>query len=279
MSFPGSQMTTSGTTTSIPASWMVMILPSLDRMDIFEYWKTACTPSATNTNPKPPTIKPLLEIGVCPNNKPADTSSGQWLAYRVNTGRYGMNSLTIKSPASVSSPRTGTQVVSEGVCSDQFNKAAGPSNGIFRVGLSNLKDGAANTLLLAERSASSETLAKPWEVTSKERQPQAYFGSAEDANGLGFNWAFMNNLDPNKDQTNIPSKINSNHPGLVIVGFCDSHSRTLRSDCDRLVYMQLMAPYDSDAGEYDTSNPPRAGIRNPASTKEIVPPLDESKIE
>jgi prepilin-type N-terminal cleavage/methylation domain-containing protein len=271
LSFPG---TSSSTSLGYAASWLVHVLPFMDRMDIYNFWKENIPKPYTGTTLNLPT--PLVQIGVCPNNQPADTSRGDWLAYRVNTGFNRPNPIATANPSQQQQYQITNQknfIVAEGVCNDQWNLNS------VKVGTSYIssKDGTSTTLLLAERSATTDTLANPWDK------------STYSAEALGFNWNGMNNLDPpTTGAAYMPSKkMSSNHPGGVIVGFCGGNHKFMKSDLDPMVYMQLMTPSDRDVGgtaPVDTTpTPTNVGIWDPTVTPingtiKFALPLDEAKI-
>ena len=92
----------------------------------------------------------------------------------------------------------------------------------------------------------------------------------------------MNNLDPPTTQLPLmlpATKMTSNHPGGVIVGFCGGNHKFMKSDIDPMIYMQLMTPSDREVGGAVRSNI-LLGIRDPRSllTPKLCLPLDEAKI-
>jgi prepilin-type N-terminal cleavage/methylation domain-containing protein len=282
--FPGFQLafpgTTSSTTLGYPASWVIHVLPFMDRMDIYNFWKENIPKPYTGQSFTLPT--PLVQIGVCPNNQPADTSKGDWLAYRVNTGYNRVIPNPVGSLTAIQITNRKNFIVAEGVCTDQWN----PNS--VKVGTSYIssKDGTSTTLLLAERSATTDTLANPWTWDKSSSSVSPYCFAVE---SLGFNWENMKNLDPpTTNAAYMPSKkMSSNHPGGVIVGFCGGNHKFMKSDLDPMVYMQLMAPSDRDVGGSDPVDniptPTSVGIWDPTVTPingtiKFALPLDEAKI-
>ena len=86
----------------------------------------------------------------------------------------------------------------------------------------------------------------------------------------------MDNLHPDQASSmntqKVTDAITSNHPGGVMTGFCDGHTRFLQTSIDKIVFMQLMTPNDRGAGEYDTSTPPVNGIRDPINADPLATP-------
>ena len=184
---------------------------------------------------------------------------------------------------------TNSQIISEGVSTDQ---AVLPGSGeqMVRVGLSYIssKDGSSTTLLLSEQSNSSKPLGTwtlpPISSTSYDEPDEQIYTDAGATSGgtilLGFDWAGMNNLDPATipDTMQVSQKTNSNHPGIVVVSYCDGHEATLRTDVDKLTYMQLMAPNDRGAGDLKTPNIATSGGIYWYGGKTLAPPLDEGSL-
>ena len=85
-------------------------------------------------------------------------------------------------------------------------------------------------------------------------------------------------MDPNNPNSasaiqNPTQKIFSNHPGGVVVSFCDSHQYFLKSDVEPVIYMQLMCPFDRNVYISATD----IGIKDPLNLANPVPPLDETR--
>jgi prepilin-type N-terminal cleavage/methylation domain-containing protein/prepilin-type processing-associated H-X9-DG protein len=283
--FPGyvtyTLVPTSGGAVPIKLNWVESILPQLERSDIYnrlieEFKKQASsgTPDYQDT---------YLKILVCPSNTPSDTSGRTpWLAYRANTGRNRANPKVMpSSPASdqLKAKIICNQLISEGVFTDQ---AAVPNKytqydgeQTVRVGLSYIssKDGSSTTLLLSEMST-SDTPMSDWKLpNSAVEQDDTIYPP-----NLGFNWQGMDNLKPQTVAIpNTPAdKMKSNHPGGVVVSYCDGHQSFLKTDIDPSVYMQLMAPNDRNAGEVENATDINSGgIRSTYDNSKMIQPLDE----
>jgi prepilin-type N-terminal cleavage/methylation domain-containing protein len=279
-------------------TWWISILPHLGRTDLSDLWKDLSI-TADNTGggtaPGDNTVAGNLipglymRIAICPSySPPSDKDS--WLSYRVNVGRMMANSF----PADTTS--ASSYIPAEGVFTDQcqdnrLTLTSANTEQIVRVNLDYIssKDGTSCTLMLAENAASVPPLnayafdgrwAPVLELpTATDGVPLAtvntstYYQKAHDATLLGFNWS---GLDPTftTTPTQTPAtKIYSNHPGGVVVSFCDSHQYFLRTDIDPVIYMQLMCPFDR--GVYISATD--IGIKDPAILTNLVLPLDESK--
>jgi prepilin-type N-terminal cleavage/methylation domain-containing protein len=278
-------------------TWWISILPHLGRTDLSDLWKDL---SIASTSPGDNTVTPNLipglymRIAICPSySPPSDKDS--WLSYRVNVGRMMANTLQGATASAAS------YIPAEGVftdqCQDNRLTTGSTPEQFVRVNLDTINkyDGTSCTLMLAENSASVPPLNAyafdgRWApILTSELPPTAdgvpfasvnastYYQAAHDATLLGFNWAGMDPSNPNltsTTQTQTPlTKIYSNHPGGVVVSFCDSHQYFLRTDIEPVIYMQLMCPFDH--GVYISSTD--FGIKDPAILTNPVLPLDESK--
>ncbi|MGD0383349.1 MAG: DUF1559 domain-containing protein [Thermoguttaceae bacterium] len=284
-------------------TWWVAILPYLSRTDLHDLWKDLTIPATNPDNPTPgdntiannPIPGIYMKVAICPSFSPPSPTDS-WLSYRVNVGRMMANE---------SYPSTTSQFISaEGVFTDQFQDdptLAAPEQ-VVRVSLSFIdsKDGTSSTLMLAENAASvppyyaynTHSQDGYWAPTpnpvakNPDGIPIASLGvatdytlaSIHDAVVLGFNWADMSPATPaavNQHQT-PNEKVYSNHPGGVVVSFCDAHQSFLRTDIDQVIYMQLMCPFDR--GVYDQANTSNPGIKDPiVGGTTLVRPLDDSK--
>jgi prepilin-type N-terminal cleavage/methylation domain-containing protein len=270
------------------AAWVVMILPGLDRMDVYKLWSDVTMPNNNPDNPVPgaPVIGnlipgTLLAVGVCPSSPLGSTTNGEsWFAYRINTGRNRLNSYT------PSDNLTRTAIAAEGVATDQFQDNF-QNEQIVRVGTAYVssKDGCSTTLLLAENSA-SQVQQSQWcplelptgpEGSTPAVPPTAPTQTLLNASKLGFDWLFMDPKNPNADtNAKITDKVSANHPGIVVVSYCDGRSTTLKTDVERVLYMQLMAPCDR---EVDGGVSGDLGIMDPTNLQNPVPPLDQGKLQ
>jgi prepilin-type N-terminal cleavage/methylation domain-containing protein/prepilin-type processing-associated H-X9-DG protein len=202
-------------------SWPVVLLPFLERRDIFVVW--------SSTSAIPTSASPYLSNFVCPSTPP-DAMTSPTLAYVGNCG-------------SASNARR-----ADGVMLDTTVTAPGTNNGQVALDDISNADGTANTLLFSEAcgalasSASWNVLLPTTTGTSflfnppAATQPQA-FGivgtppsrvisstTAGSSTGPGF--------------INMPS---SNHPGGAVVAFCDGHTGFLKDSLAYWVYAQLVS--------------------------------------
>ena len=140
-----------GIGTGLDVSWPTVILPNLERKDIYNEWNTATTP------PSSVKWRPVVDAFMCPSSPPDDMTEGS-LVYVANGGS-GFEAVFDNGGSSVTIPAI-TQPKGDGIFLD---RVGGPkSNGQFT--LSNARynassinldvitggDGASNTLLIAE---------------------------------------------------------------------------------------------------------------------------------
>ena len=151
------------------APWVVMILPGLDRMDLYKLWSDVKIPPTNPDSPIPgdnlaqgnPIPGSLISVAICPSSPVGSTTSGDsWLAYRINTGRNRLNSYLSSAQAVQVDPLIRTAITAEGVATDQFQD--NPNEQIVRVGTAYISsnDGCSTTLLLAENDSSQSPLTR-----------------------------------------------------------------------------------------------------------------------
>ncbi len=270
-------------------SWFVAILPYLDRNDLHELWKELTFPNTNPDNPIPgdntvannPIPGVFMRIAICPNNTPP-TPNDSWLSYRVNVGRITPNSF---ANSDATTKANALAIPAEGVFTDQFQDNPPPlpnPENIVRIGLSSIvaHDGTSTTLMLAEHSASVPPLPvggeqyqdgkwAPLIQNSTQVDSSNIWSDTNPDNALilGFNWGKMNPANPNQAGSPPPNqKMFSNHPGGVVVSFCGGHQSFMKTDMDRVIFMQLMCPWDR-----------YVGIMDPNNLAQEAPPLDENK--
>lgn len=298
--FPGyvSSLTKAGTSNYRKISWWISILPEIGRMDVSDLWQN---PAVIDANPgaTPNGVIPslMMRLAVCPSFSPP-TPNESWLSYRVNVGRITANVFTTSTGISGPDQIISRSIPAEGVFTDQYQDNPGnPATAeiIQRIGLGFIdsKDGSYTTLMLSENSASVPPTPLAWDgkwaplvPNSTQLDRDNVYTTQNNATMLGFNWqgigvangatTLVGPLTPNAVGTDIPTpnqKVFSNHPGGVVVSFCDGHQSFLRSDIEPVIYMQLMCTSDRDV--FISSG--NWGIRDPVTSTKQVSPLDESK--
>jgi prepilin-type N-terminal cleavage/methylation domain-containing protein/prepilin-type processing-associated H-X9-DG protein len=206
-------------------SWVVVILPDLDRIDVYRDWTEAPPPPSTATTPKRTAV--YLEFMVC-DSDPPEKKEKDVTSYVCNAGltdKTGVLAAEKHNPANgVFGDRTETTF-------PHFTNYEFISQG----------DGLSNTLMLSENIQATFWGA----VISGSSVPSKTEGV--------FVW---HNLGTATKPTIEEQKINGNkttasltvdsarpssfHAGGVNAVFCDTHTIFLREDIDYRVYVQLM---------------------------------------
>jgi len=201
------------------ASWVVPILPYLERNDIYKNWQTGTATAV------------YLKGLVCPSDPPEALSpNSAFLSYVANCGRPDQNGA-----------EPGNAPQANGVF---FNHDVSGSNRPTTMSLDYLsqRDGAATTLLISENIDATmwNGLGTSWQNT--------------DEFHVGFNWRTDGLLRINTPNLRCSppaencSRPSSYHPGGVIASFCDGHQQFLKDSISPVVYHHLMTPDSKVAG-------------------------------
>jgi prepilin-type N-terminal cleavage/methylation domain-containing protein/prepilin-type processing-associated H-X9-DG protein len=203
-------------------SWPVMILPNLERRDIYQMYESLAAAVITASPPSA-----LLSIYTCPTTPP-DTVDQAWLAYAANVGTAGLGTTFAQQKCdgalvNATVTRNNLDVISSG-------------------------DGTSNTVLYSERSGPTVTTQALWSVMETGAADGTPIFNPLVVPGFGFPAAgFAEKVINNPTDTTmrLPS---SGHPGGVVVGYCDGHTSFLRDAIDMRVYGQLLTSnYSSGA--------------------------------
>ena len=235
--FPGyvnQQKITTTEATFHPVSWVVMLLPYLDRKDLYDAW--AETPDPWGVPGKDRCFK-SLKILTCPSDPPSSTAAGTtWLAYVCNRGINGIDN-----------PAMGVCMNQSGFQGGHFNES-GYQMSPVRVSQDYISshDGSTTTLLLAESILINPTPPTPGLVHPRLKPEWTSNGpGGAETTGLnlmetdvGFEWGTFS------DYPKVSDKVLSYHSGGVHVSFCDGHQQFIQTDIDVRTYIHLMTPYD-----------------------------------
>ena len=210
--------TNASTSGTIAPSWPVMILPLMERKDIYTTWV-----SQTSASPSFPTA--ALNFYSCPSSPP-DSSSDSILAYAGNCGTGGSNK-------------------NDGVMLDAYFALEIPPQPNSRITMDDVSsnDGTGSTVLFSEKCGASITQGW-WDA-----RPST-FAFANGISATGQNWVpglGISGTPPSKIINNVTAALpgyysqpSSNHPGGVVVTFCDGHTMFLKDALRFDVYAQLL---------------------------------------
>jgi prepilin-type N-terminal cleavage/methylation domain-containing protein/prepilin-type processing-associated H-X9-DG protein len=207
-------------------SWPVMLLPNIERRDIYRRFETLDASAIMAT---PPTV--FISIFSCPTSPPASESLPA-LAYVGNVGTAGLVTNLV-------------QLKADGVMMDTT---------VTRSNLDMISsgDGTSNTLLFSEKCGPAVTAQGNWNVmrNSSSNSPLPFQPgmTAKVDPGFGFPAGTLqgNVINNNLDTTGrLPS---SNHPGGVVASYCDGHTAFLQDSIAPQVYGQLLTSNYSSGG-------------------------------
>lgn len=207
-------------------SWPVMLLPFMERNDIYQVWV-----GGGNTAPS-------VDFFMCPSSPPEDVSLPT-LAYAGNCGSANLGTATAPQKW-------------DGVMLDTTNSTLGRMS-FEEIGKAG--DGTPSTILFTERCGPGNlTGGLPltqsfWNLRGGTELPANgfTFGNATNAvPGVGIAAtapAASQQIINNKTSDAAPgfrSQPSSNHPGGVVVAFCDGHNGFLKESLSSRVYAQLL---------------------------------------
>ncbi len=220
-------------------SWPVLLLPNLERRDLYKLWENAPVSGQVGATPA------YMSIFSCPTS-PADSQQVPNLAYAGNIG-VGVAG--------------GAQYKNDSVMLD----TVGASSGGYAGARSNLDfisggDGTSMTLLFAEKCGALYSpqayydVAPPLATLGYSFTPTAWqlqgtgpipgFGalqsSASNSEIITPNGSVLNSSQPALN--GVYGRPSSNHSGGVVAVFCDGHTKFLADTIAWPVYCQLLTP-------------------------------------
>jgi prepilin-type processing-associated H-X9-DG protein len=240
---------------NIDVSWFVAVAPQMEQGVIYDRWDqlTAQVPPPAGAH-----NYPFIEFVVCPSNsaartQPANNQPVSHLSYVANAG---------------ASDPTPARPIDRNVAPDH------KANGVFHDLLHPLapklslemKDGASNTLLLSENNQ-----ARYWSDQDEFRIAFVFHPiSTPGTTGKEANYRINAGRKISDDDADLSTaRPSSNHPGGVMVTFCDGRTIFLREDIDYKVYQQLMTP-DGYHPKCDVPSTDEQGQPVPGSNKAHV---------
>jgi prepilin-type N-terminal cleavage/methylation domain-containing protein len=230
-------------TGGLDVSWPTVILPNLERKDIFNQWNSYVPTTTALTDIPSAQWRPVVSAFMCPSSPPNSNEEGS-LTYAINSGS-GLEAV-YGSPAPV--PR------GDGIALDRIGGTNYPGVST-NLDIITGGDGTSNTLLIAEKSGPGVTaqmslfgrqLAMPCSTSSPTDWSSLSAASPKvfllpTANTLPTSGAALKVINPSgfvaDDFYRYPS---SNHPGGTPVIFADAHTLFLQESITPDVYCQLM---------------------------------------
>jgi prepilin-type N-terminal cleavage/methylation domain-containing protein len=223
---PGWRNPPRNTAGAIRPSWPVMLLPFIERTDIYRVWESGSAQGA------------YLSIFVCPTSPTPDQTSS-WSCYAANGGT-GL----VKNNA---------QVKGDGVFFDAVGNGATYSATRMNLDVISGADGTANTLLFSEKCGSQTPALNLWSgnigtlagdqasmfscLSSSTTPP--LFGVAGTVANIGPD-KVVNPLTGGSAPGGFHSRPTANHPSGVVTAFADGHTAFLKDSTPSYVYAQLV---------------------------------------
>ena len=225
-------------------SWVVSILPYLERTDLYQRWSNGDVISKSGTADDA-VGNGYMALLVCPSSGISATTPPP-CTYAVNTGRQDVRAF----PGHGDSPGWPADWPANGVffngCVDAHeNPARAPRVGMTVPYVCD-HDGASLTLMIGERLDCGSYAALPTSAADTEA-------------ALGVVWWLSKGEypPPRSRRINGPRDAvaihnahpSSNHPCGVMVNFCDGHGRFISDDIDYSVYCKLLTPCDAECND------------------------------
>ena len=206
-------------------SWPVMLLPFLERRDVYKLYESNATPATA-------TASTSIYLFNCPT-APSDVSTSPNLAYVGNIGSAG---ITVSGSYAV--------LKADGVMLD---------NTVSRTNLEVISsgDGTATTLIFAEKSGPTVTSQAYWNQIVTGAFPGSPGFTTSSIPGFGFPSATTTKCINHPTDSRLPS---SNHSGGCLVTFCDGHTRFVLDSIGTAVYGQLLTSNSQGGGTSSTAN-------------------------
>jgi prepilin-type N-terminal cleavage/methylation domain-containing protein/prepilin-type processing-associated H-X9-DG protein len=248
-SLPGWRNQLIGSSGTAYPSWPVMLLPQLERSDVYRIWETGLVPSSP----------PSMSIFVCPTS----SSDGQATAPISYAGNGGTGLLT--------GGASGNQYKADGVFLDSVGGAYNSAK--MNLDVISTGDGATNTLLFSEKTGASVPSQNNWNAyvgpiagtanasalfgCSTSGTTPALFGIANDTVPSG---KVVNSVaSPSGTDFSYLAQPSANHPGGVVAAFADGHTIFLKDSIQSYVYAQLLTSNSVYASGAYANNSSRLG--------------------
>ena len=248
----------SGVTQYVDASWVVMILPQLDRNDLYPRW---LDPQYNGNNAQ---RSSLLKFAYCPSDPPAGMA-GTPLAYAINCGDDDVMYNAANEAATTPPPPYRSNNRPCGIAFNQSTANVVPPPPAARTGAAanaitvsldyiGAHDGAENTLLVTENVFQNpQRLWVPANPSLVANTGVLWASGVGPSANNPLYWTppggSLTVCNINKDLEVDHPRPSSRHPGGVVATFCDGHTQFLNEAIDYLVVQHLMTPYGQQAGK------------------------------
>lgn len=260
-------------TGQLDVSWPTVILPDLERKDIFTQWNSY-VPAATNpadgayslTDIPSAQWRPVVETFMCPSSPPNTLEEGS-ICYAMNGGSGLEAVFPMINNGSVTQYR-GDGVGLDRIGGNQTSNHRYPKKNI-NLDMITTGDGTANTLLLAEKCGENVS-----QINLFDRQTQMNHSETQN---IPSTWSLNSGspkvvllpADNSMPQTNVINQISepyrypsSFHPGGCNVVFADAHTAFLQESVQPTVYCQLMTSNSTASGTAASTTSPREDAWN-----------------
>jgi len=289
---------TAGTATNIPraASWMFVLLPYLERNDLF------LAHSDPNNSGSPlfgTAPNSALDIATCPSDTLAQSNVPGFRdisSYVANCGQADrQEDGDVDTDDVLDSPFNG-------VFHDHYPHSLTLSNSAIRKfrearvssSLITSGDGASTTLLLSENSdggnwanvgpEAEASLGFVWWYDSTLNTVRSVDGQSQKVLGINQAVGLSASANPQSLSGNYPyhenyylARPSSFHPGVVVATFCDAHVATLSDTIEYNVFAQLMTPRGAKSVLMGTEGSPTpTGAPTAITDLKYTSPLDET---
>ena len=274
----GDDVATSATSTQPAAlwSWVVEILPFIDRRDLYDRWDFHLRHSNGVNDSLIRTFN--MKVLTCPDDESANERSGA-LSYVVNAGYAGIDSVVELNRTTGWGNQNGNYHEfnnvridwnSNGIVGDPEDNDLTRRSGVMwrevihrvkgnfkpernqSLSLNEIYDGQSQTLLMTENlhAGGLESPAQMW--GDPDARSCTFVLPIKRIPGAGLSYYADPPLDPNFPECLINAAHvgnegrspwpSSNHPGGVCAAFCDGSTKFVSEDIDLLVYKRIITP-------------------------------------
>jgi len=233
-------------------SWVAMLLPELERSDVYDYLREGTIHAEVNQSQFP---IPRIDIVICPSDVQA-SGAIPGLSFVGNAGHWDLD----RTDYSENGIFFGTALRATG----EFDGWLTVPDSTRRMTMEQVRDGVATTMLISENIQAGP----PDSPTGAIEEPRSWLLSPTE-HGDGFAWANLPNqqarINQYKDEPPqydaVFCRPSSNHADGVNVAYCDAHVEFLRDSIDYRVYQQLMTSQGRKAKIPPNGTLPHADLR------------------